>query len=140
MTAPLHLPPPRLRRLPADDLPTALGRGALLVDIRSAEQRAEQGGVVNALVIAPDTIAPPAGAQGLLGYFETYVIRGPGAFAEHAEDFDAYEAAMVRKLLKELQGMVVGAASPGPGAAMNGPETAMRGRETAGPTPGLAVR
>ncbi|MCB1356182.1 MAG: DUF1194 domain-containing protein [Maritimibacter sp.] len=98
------------------------------------------GITVNALVIAPDTIAPPAGAQGLLGYFETYVIRGPGAFAEHAEDFDAYEAAMVRKLLKELQGMVVGAASPGPGAAMNGPETAMRGRETAGPTPGLAVR
>ncbi|MCB1331258.1 MAG: DUF1194 domain-containing protein [Maritimibacter sp.] len=71
------------------------------------------GITVNALVIAPDMIAPPAGAQGLLGYFETYVIRGPGAFAEHAEDFAAYEAAMVRKLLKELQGMVVGAAETG---------------------------
>lgn len=63
MTAPLHLPPPRLRRLPADDLPTALGRGALLVDIRSAEQRAEQGGVVNALVIA---------REGLVGHLDPH--------------------------------------------------------------------
>lgn len=67
---------------------------------------------VNALVIGPTAIAPPGGATGLLGYFKTHVIRGPGAFAEHAETFAAYEAAMVRKLLKELQGMVVGAADP----------------------------
>ncbi len=41
----------RLRRLPADEVPTALGRGAFLVDIRPAAQRAEEGEVVNALVI-----------------------------------------------------------------------------------------
>ena len=64
---------------------------------------------VNALVIGPEALNPPPGATGLLGYFEAFVIRGPGAFVEHAEDFDAYEAAMVRKLLKELQGMVVSA-------------------------------
>jgi len=64
---------------------------------------------VNALVIGPDAIDPPRGATGLVGYFEAYVIRGPGAFAEHAADFTVYEAAMVRKLLKELQGIVVGA-------------------------------
>ena len=87
------------------------------------------GITVNALVIGPDAIAPPGGAQGLLGYFETYVIRGPGAFAEHAEDFAAYEAAMVRKLLKELQGMVVGTAELAetlPGPADPGPAAAAR--------------
>ena len=72
------------------------------------------GITVNALVIGPKVIGAPQGATGLIGYFESYVIRGPGAFAEHAEDFAAYEAAMVRKLLKELQGMVVGAAQPAP--------------------------
>lgn len=41
----------RLRRLPADHVPEALGRGAYLVDIRPAAQRAEEGEVVNALVI-----------------------------------------------------------------------------------------
>lgn len=41
----------RLRRLPADEVPTALGRGAFLVDIRPAAQRAEEGEVINALVI-----------------------------------------------------------------------------------------
>ena len=67
---------------------------------------------INALVIGPEVNDPSQVATGLLGYFETYVIRGPGAFAEHAEDFVAYEAAMVRKLLRELQGMVIGAVDP----------------------------
>lgn len=75
--------------------------------------RPELAGVtVNALVIGPTAIAPPGGASGLLGYFESYVIRGPDAFAEHAESYAAYEAAMVRKLLKELQGVVVGKTGP----------------------------
>lgn len=73
---------------------------------------------INALVIGPAANDPSQVATGLLGYFETYVIRGPGAFAEHAETFAAYEAAMVRKLLKELQGMVIGAVDPAGGAQL----------------------
>jgi rhodanese-related sulfurtransferase len=44
----------RLRRLAAEDLPAALGRGALLVDIRPEAQRAREGDVpqnLRALVI-----------------------------------------------------------------------------------------
>ncbi|GBE64577.1 hypothetical protein MFM001_10390 [Mycobacterium sp. MFM001] len=41
----------RLQRLPADELPAALRRGAVLVDIRPAAQRAAEGGVPGALVI-----------------------------------------------------------------------------------------
>ena len=44
----------RLRRLTADDVPTALDRGALLVDIRPQAQRVTEGevpGALNALVI-----------------------------------------------------------------------------------------
>lgn len=68
------------------------------------------GITVNALVIGPEAQGAPAGGRGLLGYFETQVIRGPGAFAEPALDFRSYEAAMVRKLLRELQGLVIGSA------------------------------
>ncbi len=41
----------RLKRLDARDVPIALGRGALLVDIRPAAQRAREGDVPAALVI-----------------------------------------------------------------------------------------
>ncbi|WP_040584651.1 rhodanese-like domain-containing protein [Segniliparus rugosus] len=41
----------RLRRLSADEVPAALERGAILVDIRPAAQRAEEGDVPQALVI-----------------------------------------------------------------------------------------
>ena len=44
----------RLRRLAADEVPAALGRGALLVDIRPQAQRTREGEVpdnLNALVI-----------------------------------------------------------------------------------------
>jgi rhodanese-related sulfurtransferase len=41
----------RLHRLAADEVPAALGRGALLVDIRPAAQRAREGEVPGALVI-----------------------------------------------------------------------------------------
>lgn len=41
----------RLHRLPADKLPDALRRGAVLVDIRPAAQRAREGEVPAALVI-----------------------------------------------------------------------------------------
>lgn len=41
----------RLRRLEADEIPAALERGAILVDIRPAAQRAAEGDVPQALVI-----------------------------------------------------------------------------------------
>lgn len=41
----------RLHRLPAAEVPTALVRGAVLVDIRPAAQRAHEGEVPGALVI-----------------------------------------------------------------------------------------
>jgi len=41
----------RLRRLPAGEVPAALDRGAVLVDIRPAAQRAAEGEVAAALVI-----------------------------------------------------------------------------------------
>lgn len=41
----------RLSRLAADDVPAALDRGAVLVDIRPAAQRAQEGEVPQALVI-----------------------------------------------------------------------------------------
>ena len=41
----------KLTRIEADDVPAALDRGALLVDIRPAAQRAEEGDVTAALVI-----------------------------------------------------------------------------------------
>jgi rhodanese-related sulfurtransferase len=41
----------RLRRLPADEVPAALQRGALLVDIRPQAQRAREGEVPEAMVI-----------------------------------------------------------------------------------------
>jgi len=41
----------RLQRLPPGDLPAALGRGAVLVDIRPAAQRAVEGEAPGALVI-----------------------------------------------------------------------------------------
>ncbi|ORW01991.1 rhodanese-like domain-containing protein [Mycobacterium kyorinense] len=41
----------RLQRLPADEVPAALRRGAVLVDIRPQAQRAQEGEVPGALLI-----------------------------------------------------------------------------------------
>ncbi|MBZ0164071.1 MAG: DUF1194 domain-containing protein [Notoacmeibacter sp.] len=56
--------------------------------------------VVNGLVIAgadPDPV----------GYYRSVVIRGSGAFVEVARDFADYEAAMKRKLLREIMGNAI---------------------------------
>ena len=70
------------------------------------------GVTVNALVIGDGGGGTLSASADLLGYFEAYVIRGPGAFALPAASFTDYEAAMVRKLLRELQGLAVGALTP----------------------------
>ncbi len=43
----------------------------------------------------------------LSAYFKSRVIHGPDAFVEQADRFGDYEQAMVRKLLRELQGMAL---------------------------------
>ncbi len=50
---------------------------------------------VNGLAILSDERA-------LGRYYRYFVIRGPGAFLEVAEDFEAYPAAIKRKLIREL--------------------------------------
>lgn len=47
----------------------------------------------------------------LSAYFRAEVIRGPGAFVESALDYRDFEAAMTRKLMRELAPMVLGAAA-----------------------------
>jgi hypothetical protein len=59
------------------------------------------GVTVNGLVIGPTfaTLRP---------YFERFVIQGPGAFVEVAEEYADFETTMRRKLLRELGVMVIG--------------------------------
>ncbi len=75
---------------------------------REVKSRLEPRGItLNALVIgadAPrggDSRQPEIGA--LSSYFRAWVILGPGAFVQTALGFDAYQAAMTRKLLRELE-------------------------------------
>lgn len=58
------------------------------------------GVTINGLVIGESADADGIGA--LAAYFGAYVIQGPDAFVETALGFDDYEAAMVRKLKREL--------------------------------------
>lgn len=68
---------------------------------------ADRDMVLNALVIGDDAPRGPAARAAQLGalasYFRAWVISGPGAFAETAPGFDAYEDAMIRKLRRELE-------------------------------------
>jgi hypothetical protein len=51
----------------------------------------------------------------LLHYFQTEVIRGPGAFVELALRQTDYPDAILRKLLRELEGPMIGALPASPG-------------------------
>lgn len=72
-----------------------------------------QGITVNALVIPDPNAQPstksasrhPTDPEGLVSYFQANVLHGPDAFAEMALGFENYEAAMTRKLIRELYGM-----------------------------------
>ncbi|WP_226941637.1 DUF1194 domain-containing protein [Pseudooceanicola spongiae] len=57
---------------------------------------------VNGLVIG-EADRGAGGIAQLMAYYRAYVLRGPDAFAEAAIGFRDFEAAMVRKLLKELE-------------------------------------
>ena len=82
----------------------------------SSQQRKLEGVTINALVIGADN--PAAGDQRqaeiaeLSSYFLSEIIRGPGAFVETALGYSAYQAAMERKLLRELKTMVFGQIAP----------------------------
>ncbi len=70
----------------------------------------EFGGVtVNGLVI---NAADFEGSIGLIDFFRTEVIRGPGAFIEIATGFGDFEAAMRRKLVREVSALSIGMLRP----------------------------
>ncbi|MDF0603138.1 DUF1194 domain-containing protein [Psychromarinibacter sp. C21-152] len=70
---------------------------------RLAYENFPLGGVtVNGLVIG-------GLEEGLPQYYRENVIKGPGAFVETAADFDGFERAMRRKLLREMEVRAVGA-------------------------------
>jgi hypothetical protein len=69
------------------------------------------GVTVNGLVVGE---AVPTAGEGrtpeigeLVAYYRAYVLRGADAFVETAAGFEAFEAAMARKLLRELQVLAV---------------------------------
>lgn len=65
------------------------------------------GLTVNALVVNPggrDNVTKDLSqTRTLLDHYRAHVLRGPGAFTETARDFRDFEAAMTRKLLRELR-------------------------------------
>ncbi|WP_204113934.1 DUF1194 domain-containing protein [Shimia biformata] len=72
------------------------------------------GITVNGLVIGAqreglrDTAAHwQAQLERLAEYYRAYVVSGPDAFVEMAGGFEDFEAAMIRKLKRELQGLTV---------------------------------
>lgn len=77
------------------------------------------GITVNALVVGAESGGVATGGD-LVAYFERFVLRGPGAFVEQAAGFEDYEAAMVRKLLRETEAVVVGAAGGAAGGTAGG--------------------
>lgn len=67
------------------------------------------GITINALVIGSEWRAQQGEIAELSSYFGTYVILGPDAFVEVALGYADYEAAMVRKLKRELEGLALSA-------------------------------
>jgi hypothetical protein len=72
-------------------------------------QRNFDGITVNGLVIRVIDLGVDTG---VLPYYKSQVIRGPGAFTEVADRFEDYERAMRRKLERELAPAMIGALSP----------------------------
>ncbi len=76
------------------------------------EQRRPPNVTVNGLVVGSgnffgDAVSRDA-LEDLRQYYAENVIRGPGAFVEVADDYEAYAATMERKLLRELSSQVLG--------------------------------
>jgi hypothetical protein len=72
------------------------------------------GVTVNGLVVNAGDFE---GETGLIQFYLSEVIRGPGAFVEIANGFEDYERAMRRKLEREVRPPVIGSDAPvGPGS------------------------
>ncbi|MEQ9261234.1 MAG: DUF1194 domain-containing protein [Roseovarius sp.] len=75
------------------------------------------GITVNGLVIGIDPFATGSGEVDVIGlarYYDEKVITGPAAFVEAVIGFEGYQAAMERKLLRELTPSYAHAAPPRP--------------------------
>ena len=74
------------------------------------------GVTINGLVVGqsnrPCSDRREAVIADIWAYYTVEVIRGPDAFVEVAVGFRDFENAMARKLLKELQTLVIGALPP----------------------------
>ncbi|MCV3270449.1 DUF1194 domain-containing protein [Roseobacter sinensis] len=68
------------------------------------------GVTVNGLVVNG---ADYEAETGLIAFYQSQVLHGPGAFLEIAQGFEDYERAMRRKLERELSPPVIGALPPG---------------------------
>ncbi|MCF6443885.1 DUF1194 domain-containing protein [Nereida sp. MMG024] len=72
-----------------------------------------QGITINGLVIGSDSQRRDDQRQGdiaeLSAYYQTQVVLGRQSFVETALGFEAFEAAMTRKLIRELQSVAIGA-------------------------------
>ena len=75
------------------------------------------GITINGLVIGPDgranTTKDLTNVKSLLGYYRSFVLRGPDSFAEAALDYADFERAMRRKLIRELRTVAVSRAGHG---------------------------
>ncbi len=80
------------------------------------DRLAPRGLTINALAIGADaprnTDRRHEEIAALSSYFRAFVITGPGAFVETAIGFEDYRAAMIRKLLKELEAPAMSRLSP----------------------------
>ncbi|MEL6463956.1 MAG: DUF1194 domain-containing protein [Pseudomonadota bacterium] len=102
------------------------GDGKSNLGVRPVDVKPEiepTGIIINALVIGADTMTlgdvRQAEISGLSAYFQNSVIVGAGSFVETALGFEDYAAAMARKLERELETLILGAA-PLPGASVSG--------------------
>lgn len=93
------------------------GKHNLGLHPRAVKAMLENAGItINGLVIGADD--PNQGDNRsvqigeLSAYYKTSVILGPDAFVEVALGFEAYEDAMIRKLIRELDGLVFSDARP----------------------------
>ena len=77
-----------------------------------SDHRFPAGVTINGLVIGHNNPGFDLQISELSAYYQSYVVRGPEAFVETALGFEDYEAAMTRKLLRELASVAIGSLSP----------------------------